>query len=94
MEVKRVKDRKGTYGLYDATGEFVGTVCTSTGRAMIGNAFWERAGSGFVDRRAIFMVAEEMREARPHDSDEASFLIEDWERRLRSAIGGFTHADR
>lgn len=41
-DIKPVKVRTGTYGIYDHTGAFVGRVCTDTGRAMIGDAFWER----------------------------------------------------
>lgn len=40
MDVVAVKDRKGVYTLYDDMGDVVGRIHTRTGRAMIGNAFY------------------------------------------------------
>ena len=42
MYTVEVKDRKGTYTLYDDEGDVVGRICAKTGRAMIGNAFYEK----------------------------------------------------
>lgn len=42
MYAVEVKDRKGTYTLYDDEGDVIGRICADTGRAMIGNAFYEK----------------------------------------------------
>lgn len=42
MNTVAVKNRNGTYTLYDNEGDVVGRICTDTGRAMIGNAFYEK----------------------------------------------------
>lgn len=42
MNTVAVKERKGTYTLYDNEGDVVGRICTDTGRALIGNAFYEK----------------------------------------------------
>lgn len=40
METVPVAVKEGTYTLYDVEGDCVGRVCTETGRAMIGDAFY------------------------------------------------------
>lgn len=42
MEVVEVVDKQGTYNLYDMNDDVVGRVCIDTGRAMIGNAFYNK----------------------------------------------------
>ena len=42
MNVVEVKDRKGAYLLYDNQGDVAGRICTDTGRAMIGNVFYNK----------------------------------------------------
>lgn len=60
METREVKDRKGTFSVYDHRGDLVGTVCTDTGRAMIGKAFWQRADGGFVDLRGLLALSDKV----------------------------------
>ena len=42
MNVVEVKDIDGTYGMYNANGDCVGSVCTDTGKAIIGRAFYSK----------------------------------------------------
>lgn len=42
MDVVAVVPREGTFTIYDDEGGCVGRVCTDTGRALIGDAFWRR----------------------------------------------------
>lgn len=42
METVPIKKRFGMYCIYDDTGELVGKVNEETGRAIIGNSFWDR----------------------------------------------------
>lgn len=42
MEPVAIKNREGTYTLYDGNGDVVGRICTNTGRALIGDAFYEK----------------------------------------------------
>lgn len=42
MNVVEVKPIDGTYTLYNSNGDVVGRVCTDTGKAMIGNTFYEK----------------------------------------------------
>lgn len=42
MNTVEVKNIDGTYNLYNSNGDAVGRVCTDTGKAMIGNAFYDK----------------------------------------------------
>lgn len=42
MDVVQVVSPEGTFTIYDEHGNCVGRVCTDTGRALIGDAFWKR----------------------------------------------------
>lgn len=42
MNAVAVNNIEGTYTLYNANGDVVGRVCTDTGKAMIGNFFYDR----------------------------------------------------
>lgn len=59
-ELVEVADVEGTFTVYDVGGRCVGRVCTDTGRAMIGRAFWQRCDGGFVDRAKLLALAEEL----------------------------------
>ena len=50
---------------------------------------WRRklAGGLRIDLDELETVAEEMHAAYPDSRDSAMYLIEDWERRIRAAIG-------
>lgn len=39
-DITKVKDKRGTFTIYDAQQNCVGRVCTDTGRAMIGSEFY------------------------------------------------------
>lgn len=42
MNTVKAKNRNDKYTLYDNEGDVVGRICTKTGRAMIGNAFYHK----------------------------------------------------
>lgn len=42
MNVVEVKDIDGTYTMYNSNGDVIGRVCTDTGTAMIGRAFYSK----------------------------------------------------
>lgn len=42
MNTVEVKNIDGTYTLYNSNGDVVGRICTDTGNAMIGNAFYSK----------------------------------------------------
>lgn len=42
MNAVEVKNIDGTYTLYNSNGDIVGRVCTETGKAMIGHAFYDK----------------------------------------------------
>lgn len=42
MDTVEVKNIDGTYTMYNSNGDVVGRVCTETGKAMIGNAFYDK----------------------------------------------------
>ena len=48
METVAVHQLDGTYTIYSNDGRCVGSVCEPTGRAMIGNHFWQRCDGGFA----------------------------------------------
>lgn len=87
MDVKRVKERTGTFGIYDREGDLVGTVCTETGRALIGNAFWERADGGFIDRARLREIADDMDVYSTGTVESALVALREWADEIRSALG-------
>lgn len=52
-ETVEVIVHEGAFTVYDSVGACVGRVCTDTGRAMIGDAFWQRIDSGFIDYHGV-----------------------------------------
>ena len=94
--VVEVVPREGTFTLYDADGRCVGRVCTETGRAMIGDSFWQRCEGWFVDREALLALTDGMLDAfrvgaRCGEGIDAKWcreLHDDYARRIREACGG------
>ena len=81
-----MKVRRGTFGIYDREGDLVGTVCTETGRALIGSAFWQRADGGFVDRAKLLDIADDMDAYSTGTVESALVALREWADEIRSAL--------
>lgn len=89
MELKRVHVNGGVYGVYDHGGRFVGTVNAETGRAMIGDAFWQRVDGGFVDRARLLEIADDMGEYSTGTVESALVALREYADEIRVALEVF-----